>query len=208
VTETARKAGLRFILNVILDEDARVVAVEAGEMEAAFERLVERARTFYEVEIPRQFDVVIGGVGYPKDINLYQASRAPTYLFFAPQPVVKKGGTMIIPARCDEGVGQGLGERRFHEIVRLARDATEIVKNARKHGYPAGGQRAFAMAKVLEQCEVVIVGSEHPQVVQEVKMIPAADMTDALRFVERKHGRDADILIVPHALHALPVVKA
>jgi nickel-dependent lactate racemase len=208
VTEIARKAGLRFILNVMLDEDARVVAVEAGEMEAAFERLVRRARTFYEEGIPRQFDVVIGGVGYPKDVNLYQASRAPTYLFFAPQSVVKKGGTMIFPARCQEGVGEGLGERRFYEIMRLARDAREIVKSASKHGYPAGGQRAFVMAKVLEQCDVVIVGSEHPEVVQEMKMIPAEDMTDALRFVERKHGREADMLIVSHALHTLPVVEA
>lgn len=208
VTEIARKAGLRFILNVVLDEDARVVAVEAGEMEAAFDRLVERARISYEVEIPRQFDVVIGGVGYPKDINLYQASRAPTYLFFAPHPVVKKGGTMIVPARCQEGVGEGLGEQRFYELMRFASDATEIVRSGRKHGYPAGGQRAFVLAKVLEQCDVVIVGSEHPRVVQELKMIPAAKMKDALHFVEQKHGRDADMLIVRHALHSLPVVRA
>jgi nickel-dependent lactate racemase len=208
VTEIARKAGLRFILNVLLDEDATVVAVEAGDMEAAFERLVHKARTCYEVGIPRQFDVVIGGVGYPKDINLYQASRAPTYLFFAPQPVVKKGGTMIIPARCDEGVGQGLGEQRFHEILKRARDATEVVNNARQHGYPAGGQRAFVLAKVLEQCDVVIVGSEDPQLVREMKMIPAGNMSDALRLVEQKHGRGADILIVPHALQTLPVVSA
>lgn len=208
VTEIAGKAGLRFILNVVLDQDGSVVAVEAGEPEAAFKRLVETARTLYEVEIPRQFDVVIGGVGYPKDINLYQASRAPTYLFFAPQPVVKEGGTMIIPARCQEGVGQGLGETRFREIVKSARNATEIVDEARKRGYPAGGQRAFVMAKVLQHCEVIIVGAEHPGLVKEMKMIPATNMLEALHFVENKHGRDADMLIVRHALHSLPVVRA
>jgi len=208
VMEIARKAGLRFIVNVVVDEHASVVAVEAGDMEVAFKRLVESARTFYEVEIPRQFDVVIGGVGYPKDINLYQASRAPTYLFFAPQPLVRRGGTMIIPARCQEGVGQGLGETRFREIVKSARDAAEIVDDARKRGYPAGGQRAFVMAKVLQHCEVIIVGSEHPELVKEMKMIPAVNMVEALRFVEDKHGRDADMLIVRHALHTLPVVRA
>jgi len=208
VTEIAGKAGLRFILNVVLDEGGRVVALRAGEHEAAFQRLVEMARTFYETKIPRRFDVVIGGVGYPKDINLYQTSRAPTYLFLAPQPVVKKGGTMIIPARCQEGVGQGLGERRFHEIMRRASDASEIVEDARRHGYPAGGQRAFVMAKVLQDCEVMIVGSDYPQLVREMKMIPAADMREALSFVEEKHGREAEILVVPHALHSLPVVKA
>ncbi len=115
---------------------------------------------------------------------------------------------MIIPARCQEGVGQGLGEQRFYEIMKWAKDATEILEDARRHGYPAGGQRAFVMAKVLQECEVIIVGSEYPQLVREMKMIPAADMGEALAFAEEKHGREADILVVPHALHTLPVVKA
>ncbi len=207
VSEIARKAGLRFILNAVLDEEGRLVALGAGEPEVAFRRLVEIAGAFYETEIPRQFDVVIGGVGYPKDINIYQTSRAPTYLFFAPQPVIKRGGTMVIPARCQEGVGQGVGERRFYEIMRWASDTAQILDEARTHGYPAGGQRAFVMAKVLQESEVIIVGSEHPQLVSEMKMIPTADMGEALSFVEEKHGGEGDILIVPHALHTLPVVK-
>jgi nickel-dependent lactate racemase len=208
VTEIARKAGLGFILNAVLDEAGRVVALRAGEPEEAFRQLVEMARALYETEIPRQFDVVIGGVGYPKDINLYQTSRAATYLFFAPQSVVKRGGTMIIPASCPEGAGQGLGEQRFHEIMRRARDATEILEDARRRGYPAGGQRAFVLAKVLQDCDVVIVGSKYPQLVREIKMIPAETMGEALSFVEEKHGSEADILIVPQALHTLPMVRA
>ena len=207
VTEIASRAGLRFILNVVLDEEGRVVALAAGEPQSAFERLVETARTFYEVRIPRQYDVAIGGVGYPKDVNLYQTSRVPTYLFFAPLPVVKKGGTMIVPAPCQEGVGQGLGEQRFYEIMKSASGVEEILKEARRSGYPAGGQRAFVIAKVLQECDIVIVGAEHPGLVRETKLIPAADMTEALNFVEQKHGREADILVVPHALHTLPIVS-
>jgi nickel-dependent lactate racemase len=206
VTEIADKAGLRFILNVVLDDGGSVVSLAAGEPELAFRQLVRSARSYYEVGIPRQFDVVIGGVGHPKDVNLYQASRVPTYLFFAPTPVVRQGGTMIIPAPGQEGVGQGLGEKRFHEIMKSAEGPSEILKAARKDGYPAGGQRAFVLAKVLEACEVVVVGCEHPALVEELKMIPFRDMAEALRFVQRKHGRGADVLVVPHALHTLPVV--
>jgi nickel-dependent lactate racemase len=208
VTEIAIRAGLRFILNVVLDAAGRVVTVAAGEPVATFENLVQSARQLYEVEVAQQFDVVVGGVGYPKDVNLYQASRAPTYLFFAPRPVVKRGGTIIIPARCQEGVGQGVGERRFHELMRAARDATEIVETARREGYPAGGQRAFVVAKVLQECEVVVVGSEDPGVVEDAKMLPVRDMSEAFRYVERKHGRETDVLVVPHALHTVPVVEA
>ena len=113
---------------------------------------------------------------------------------------------MIIPAPGQEGVGQGLGEQRFHEIMKSASGPAQILEAARKDGYPAGGQRAFVMAKVLEACDVVVVGCEHPALVEDLMMIPAEDMAEALHFLEQKHGRQADVLVVPHALHTLPVV--
>lgn len=206
VTEAARRAGLRFILNVILDDDNAIVAVGAGAPEPAFEYLVDRARSIYEAPIDQQFDVAIGGVGYPKDANLYQASRAASYLYFAPTPVVRDGGVLIIPARCQEGAGEGLGEQRFLEAMRSAPDVGFILQDARAHGYKPGQQRAFVMAKVLEKCPVIIVGAEDPDVVSQAKMIPAATMEEALERAGRLLGRELDVLIVPHALHTLPVV--
>ncbi len=206
VTEAARRAGLRFILNVVLDDEKRILKVAAGEPEAAFQELVGFARTVYEVEIPHQYDVVIGGAGYPKDSNLYQASRAASYLFFAPTPVVRPGGFLIIPARCEEGAGEGVGEQRFFAALRDAPDVQFILDDARAHGYPPGQQRAFVMAKVLEQARVVIVGSQHPEVVKACKMIPAATMDEALALAAQELGKELDVLIVPHALLTLPVV--
>jgi nickel-dependent lactate racemase len=206
ISEAARRAGLRFILNVVLDDEKRVLKVAAGEPEAAFQELVAFARSVCEVDIPHQYDVAIGGVGYPKDANLYQASRAASYLFFAPTPVVKAGGFLIIPARCEEGAGEGVGEQRFLAAMRDAPDVQFILDDAREHGYPAGQQRAFVMAKVLEQARVVIVGSECPDVVAACKMTPAATMEEALALAGRELGPGLDVLIVPHALLTLPVV--
>jgi nickel-dependent lactate racemase len=206
ITEAARRAGLRFILNVVLDDEKQVLRVAAGEPEAAFGELVAFARSVCEVDIPHQYDVAIGGAGYPKDANLYQASRAASYLFFAPTPVVRSGGFLIIPARCEEGAGDGVGEQRFLAAMRDAPDVQSILDDARQHGYPAGQQRAFVMAKVLEQARVIIVGSEHPDVVVACKMTPAATMEEALALAARQLGDDLDVLIVPHALLTLPVV--
>jgi len=207
VTEAAQRAGLRFILNVVLDDDNRILAVGAGEPKAAFASLVETARSVYEVPINQQFDVVIGGVGYPKDANLYQASRAASYLYFAPAPVVRDGGMIIIPARCQEGAGEGVGEQRFLEAMREASDVGEILNHARTYGYKPGQQRAFVMAKVLEKCSVVIVGAEKPDIVRQTKMIPAATMEEALAMARERLGSRLDALIVPHALHTLPIVR-
>lgn len=208
VTEAARRAGLRFILNVVLDDEHRILRLAAGDPELAFQELVDFARTVYEVSIPNAYDIVVGGVGYPKDSNLYQASRAPSYLFFAPTSVVRPGGFLIIPARCEEGAGSGIGEQRFLAAMRDAPDIQFILDDARRNGYPPGQQRAFVMAKVLEQAQVVIVGSECPELVAACKMIPAATMELALELAGHELGGSCSVLIVPHAMLTLPVIAS
>jgi nickel-dependent lactate racemase len=207
VSEAACRARLCFIINVVLDDDGRLLCVQAGQPEQAFQRLVAFARSIYEVPIPHQYDIAIGGVGYPKDTNLYQSSRAASYLFFAPTPVVRPGGFLIIPARCEEGAGSGLGEQRFLAAMQAAPDLHFILDDARRNGYPPGGQRAFVMAKVLEQNRVVIVGSECPHLVAACKMIAAPTMQAALALASRELGPSCTVLIVPHALLTLPVIS-
>lgn len=208
ITEVAHRAGLRFILNVVLDDDKRVLQVAAGDPDLAFQKLVAFARKVYETAIPHQFDLVIGGVGFPKDSNLYQASRAPTYLHFAPTSVAREGGCYIIPARCEEGAGSGAGEQRFLNAMRSAPNVQFILEEARRHGYPPGQQRAFVLAKVLEHVQVIIVGSECPELVAACKMIPATSMDEALELATGWLGIHCRALIVPHALLTLPVVRA
>jgi nickel-dependent lactate racemase len=207
VSEAARRANLRFILNVVLDDDKRLLRVAAGDPEQAFRELVSFAHSVYEVPIPHQYDIAIGGVGYPKDSNLYQASRAPSYLFFAPTPVVRPGGFFIIPARCEEGAGAGVGEQRFLAAMRDAPNVQFILEDARRNGYPPGQQRAFVMAKVLEQTKVVIVGSECPELVTACKMIPATTMGEALNLAAKELEPACRVLVVPHAMLTLPVIQ-
>ncbi len=208
ITEAARRAGLRFIINVVQDEQERPVAIMAGEPEATFAKLVRVARKLYEVPIPRQYDVAVAGVGFPKDANLYQASRAASYLFFAPTSVVKEGGVLIVPAPTPEGAGNGVGEQRFLEEMRAAVHMSSLLEKLRRTGYPPGAQRAFVMAKVMEKNQVIIVGSETPDLVRQMHMIPAEHMDQAFHIATEKMGRkDLDVLIVPHALMTLPIVS-
>ena len=203
--EIARRAGLRFILNVVLDDHERIVAVRAGYPEHAFRALVVLARELCEVPVDRQYDLVIAGVGYPKDANLYQATRAATYVFRAPKPVLKPGGCIIVPAPCPEGVGFGSGEQRFYEIMRSAKDMVTLATELRQTGYPAGAQRAYFLAQVLLHHKVIIVGAEHPDIVRHLHMIPAHTMEEAMQVVVGELGRsELEVLIMPHALHTLP----
>ncbi len=152
--------------------------------------------------------MAVAGVGHPKDVNIYQASRAASYLFFAPTPVVREGGIIIVPAPTPEGAGNGVGEQRFYETMQEAKDMSSFLSNLRSTGYPPGAQRAFVMAKVLEKNPVIIVGSMTRDVVRELHMTPAADMEEAFSITAERIGRkDLEVLIVPHGLQTLPIVK-
>jgi nickel-dependent lactate racemase len=208
ISEAARRAGLRFIVNVVQDDQKRVVSVRAGEPEAAFQELVAQGRQLYEVPVPQQYDVAVAGVGYPKDANLYQASRAASYLFFAPTPVVKPGGILIVPAPCGEGAGEGVGEQRFLKAMQEAPTVSYILDDARERGYPPGQQRAFVMAKVLEENDVIVVGSDDPALIESAKFLAAPTMEAAFDLVADKLGAGGlDVLVVPHALLTLPIVQ-
>jgi nickel-dependent lactate racemase len=207
ITEAARRAGLRFIVNVVQDDHKRVVFVRAGEPEAAFKELVAFARTIYQVPVTKQFDVAVAGAGYPKDANLYQATRAASYLFFAPTPVIKPGGVLIVPAPCEEGAGDGIGEQRFLKAMQDAPDIQFILDDAREHGYPPGQQRAFVMAKVLEQTEVIIVGAKDPELIRSAKFDTAPTLEAAFAIASERLGDDLEVLIAPHALLTLPTMQ-
>jgi nickel-dependent lactate racemase len=106
VTEIARRAGLAFCVNVVNDDAERVLAVAAGAPDAVLRSLVRTAEPIFTRTIRKQYDIAVAGVGHPKDVNLYQASRAATYLRFAPVPAVRRGGVIIVPAACPEGPGE------------------------------------------------------------------------------------------------------
>jgi len=83
-----------------------------------------------------------------------------------------------------------------------------LLAKLRRTGCPPGAQRAFVMAKVLEKSSVIVVGSETPDLVRQMKMISASTMEEAFELAARYLGRtDLDVLVVPHAMLTLPVVS-
>jgi nickel-dependent lactate racemase len=209
VTEIARRAGLRFCLNVVTDDRERVVAVSAGAPDAVLTELVRLAEPLYTRAIPKQYDVVVAGVGAPKDVNLYQASRAATYLRFAPTPVVREGGAIVLPAQLPEGAGEGAGEQRFLAALERAPSPAAVVEEARRH-FSGGEQRSVMVALTLQHCLVVVAASEAADVVSRAKLRVAVDVEEALDIAYEHIGRPktASLLIVPRAIHTLPVVTA
>jgi len=207
VRDRARQIGLKFVVNVVLDGDGQAIAVRAGDPIAVHDELIRVARSIYEVEVPQSYDVVIAKVDPPKDVNLYQASRAPTYIGLSATPPIRSGGVIIVEARCPEGAGQGMGEQSFLNALAQASDLRQLLNDFRANGCRAGEQRAFMLAQVLLKHDVIVVGSECPDVVRACKMIAADSIDDAIDRARRTIGTAARVLYLPHPLHTLPIVN-
>jgi nickel-dependent lactate racemase len=203
IIEIGKKIGLNFIVNVILGPKD-VVEIQAGEPLATHNLLIKKAREIFEIPLKKSYSVVICGVGYPRDSNLYQVTRAASYLFFAHKPVINPGGYIIIPAMCVEGAGLGIGEKRFFSMLKN-HTIDEILNTNRE--FKAGEQRAFFVASVLKKCKIIIVGCKTPKVINDAKMIPAKNMEEAFEYVKNDFGKNLDILLVPNAFATLPVIE-
>ena len=147
--------------------------------------------------IADSYDIVVAGVGAPKDANLYQATRAATYVLLGAHNPVREGGRVVVPAALPEGAGEGTGERRFYDRLSTAESAATLYDEMRE-GYEPGAQRAFVVARALRNHDVYVTNSAHPSVVEDCLMTARETVADAV-------DPGSEVLVVPDALDTLLV---
>ncbi|MGM0717245.1 MAG: lactate racemase domain-containing protein [Halobacteriota archaeon] len=197
VVDTAGElCGLEFCINAT-HGPAGILDVAAGEPRNVVRTLVDSARDALSVEVDGEYDAVIAGVGAPKDANLYQTTRAATYVALGAKNPLREGGRIVIPAELSEGAGEGTGEQRFHTWLSEAESA-ESLYNRMRTGYAPGAQRAFVVARTLREHDVYITNSEAPDVVDDCLMYARERVEDAV-------DPGSDVLVVPDALNTLLV---
>ena len=208
VQSIAERARLRFILDVILDPSGRLVDVQAGDPLLAHQYMVFSVSNLFNSLVPQIYDVVIAGLDPPHDASLYQAVLGALFVGMAPSPVVRPGGVILLPARTPEAVGQGINAQNFFGALQGVRPLDALITELLERGYRPGEARAFQLARLLEQNEVVVIGSEFPAMVKACHLHAAADLEEAVDLTRWLLGDDLDALIISHALHTLPIPPA
>jgi nickel-dependent lactate racemase len=176
-------------------ESSGVFGASAGDHRNVVQDLAEICKENASVSLEKKYDAVVAGVGAPKDANLYQATRAATYVALGDYNPLRDDGRIVVPARLQEGAGEGTGEKRFYDWLSEAESAEELYDEMR-HGYEPGAQRAFVVARVLREYDVFVTNSEHPEVVENCLM-------DARESVEDAIEPGSDVLVVSGALDTL-----
>jgi nickel-dependent lactate racemase len=203
LAEATQAIGLHFIINVVQTGKKEVVKVVAGDPVEAYNQGVETARHLYEVEINQPGEIVVSGVSYPKSRDLYQATRAANIVVFGPKPVVTKGGTILIPAPCEDGCGHP----GYCAIMRRSEDADDVIAISREEGFAAGEQKALILAWILKQARIVMTDCTIPEkTLRELHLEAIPTLQEALdRELERKPV--AMVVLIPDGLLTLPIIK-
>ncbi|SIR22508.1 Nickel-dependent lactate racemase [Haladaptatus litoreus] len=188
--------GVDFCLNVTHGPDG-VLGASAGHHRDVVFDLAETAKEVLSVQVEGKFDAVVAGVPEAKATNLYQATRAATYVVLGDRNPLRSGGRVVVPAELSEGAGEGRGEKRFYDRLAGATDPESLYEEMRS-GYEPGAQRAFVVARALRGHDVYVTGSEHPEVVEDCLMHARESVADAIE-------PRSDVLVVPNALETLLV---
>lgn len=109
--EIARKAGVDFIVNTVLNRGLQLVGVFSGDLEQAHAKAVQLVRGIVTIPVEQEYDVVLTHGGYV-GINHYQNAKAAVGAL----PVVKAGGVLILAAceHDDDPVGPATYKTLLH----------------------------------------------------------------------------------------------
>jgi nickel-dependent lactate racemase len=151
-------------------------------------------------------DIVVSVPGAPKNLNLYQATRACYPAILGPAPVVKPGGIVIVPAPCPDGVG----EDSARHWLRDTPDGASIVEKAKRDGIPEGAHMGYRFGRFLPHVsQVIVTDCQIPgEMIRELRLSSMSTVQEALDHAIGTFGPGAKVLVIPHGVATLPVLAA
>ena len=195
----AVKAGLKFIVNVILNPEKQIVAAFAGDpIQAHFagcRTLKELCRVSAE---PADIVITTNG-GYPLDQNIYQSVKGMT----AAEAAVKPGGVIIMLASASDGCG---GEGFYRQITETDPETQLAVFRSRSRGETQPDQwQTQIFLRVLSKARIIFISDCPDETVRALRMYPAHDVNEALGLAERMLGKkDASVTVIPDGVSVMP----
>ena len=194
--EAAEKVGVDFNINVVTDENHQIIEIVAGELLTSWQQGVEICKKIYLCPIEKKADVVIASTGgYPKDVNLFQAQKSLNNAYQA----VKPGGTIILLAECTEGYGESI----FEQWIEEANSPDDIIKRL-KNKFVLGGHKAYSIARVAKEVEVILISSLPQDKVRQLFFIPMENISQAIEYLQDKYGENFQAYILTSGNTVLP----
>ncbi len=197
--EAAEIAGLRYIVNVVLERDDKIVGCFTGDVVAAHRAGCKLARDVNAARMPHRADIVIVD-SYPQDRDFWQSAKG----FYSGTMAVKDGGTLILVSPNPEGVANNhpnmlqIGYRPHAEIV-------ELVQSGRVDDL-VGVAILADVAQIIDKADCIIASpgvNEHDA--KKLGLRYARDAQEALDLAFERQGKGASVAVLRHGGHILPL---
>ena len=198
----ARAAKLAYIVNVVLDEDKKVVYAVAGDVERAHEAGCAFLSKYCGAKATESDIVISTNGGYPLDQNIYQSVKGMT----AAEAAVRDGGVIIMLADASDGTG---GDEFYH-CMKAKEDPKDIYAEIMERGrnQTVGDQwMTQILSRILMRATVIYVSTAPDELVKGYHMIPAKTLPEAMAKAEEILGdKNAKITAIPDGV-AVMVTK-
>lgn len=191
-------SGLNFILNVVLDENKKVINAFCGHYDLAHRKGCEFVRKIATVEAKPADIVITTNGGYPLDQNIYQAVKGMT----AAEASCVEGGVIIAVSQCIDGVG-GESFYRSFKGKSLPDIMNEITNRASTETIPDQWQSQI-LARILLKHQVIMVTDVPEEIVADMQMVRAPSINDALQMAKSMRPSNSNsITVIPNGVSVI-----
>lgn len=189
----AGKAKLAFIVNVVLDEDKKVIEAFAGHYEKAHEKGCQFVDQLSGVDAVPSDIVISTNGGYPLDQNIYQSVKGMT----AAEATCRPGGVIIMAASCIDGHGG----KELYDTFAKEKDKEKIMKRflaTDRNSTVPDQWESQILCRILLKYKVIMVTQAPKDMVEEMQMDYADSVEDAIRLADEYLGREnSKITVIP-----------
>lgn len=196
--EAAALLNPAFLLNAVLAPDGSFAGFVAGHWRQAWEEGCRRVREIYGVPLAELADVaLVSAGGHPKDINLYQGSKAIENADAAVRP----GGAIVALLACPD-IAEPPDFSQWFDYRSLAER-----EQALRRDFTVPGFVALKMGTIAARKQVIMVTpAGNREFVTKTGLTFAATPQEAMDMVTARMGTDFQAVIMPHGGSTLPIL--
>lgn len=208
VREGARRAGLMFAVGALVDSEGRALAIRAGAPINVDDALADLAVTLRESSVGApSYDVVLAEPNWSGRMGggLFDASLAAIHISLAHNPVLMRGGSLILPVsrRGDDSASA----RAFYDALTNAPSPEAVIQQLRGRSLLTGEARAYLLAHALQRCHLIVAGPHQERLMHDSHFLSSPSVREAAELAENFAGKHPRALIVRHALSTVPVFR-
>lgn len=197
MVRAAQLVNVGFILNVVLNEEKKVVAAFSGNVTDAHEKGIEFLKGYSLCEAVEGDIVITSNGGYPLDQNLYQAPKSAA----TAQCCAGKDGVIILCAGCADGMG-GENFKKYLSSGTIE-EIDALLRTYEPSQTPAETWCVQILCRILRNHKLILVSTLDRELVEKCNMIPAVDLDEAMEKAYAIKGSDAKVVVIPDGVAAL-----